>query len=71
MTKVKGKCKKCIGCNLLENEDFKEKEHCEYYIKDNNFIFNIILCLIELLVVIVVGVLFSNFIINLNMLCGG
>lgn len=30
---LKGKCNTCIGCNLLEREDFKGYYRCENYIK--------------------------------------
>lgn len=32
LDKPETKCKTCIGCAKQENEDFKEKYRCEYYI---------------------------------------
>lgn len=30
---LKGKCSTCLGCNLLENEDFSGYYRCENYVK--------------------------------------
>ena len=27
-----GICKTCLGCNLLEDKNFKGKDRCEYYV---------------------------------------
>lgn len=27
-------CNKCLGCNLLEDKNFKGKDKCEYYVYD-------------------------------------
>lgn len=31
-----GKCKTCMGCNLLETTFFKGKNECENYVKAND-----------------------------------
>lgn len=31
-----GKCKTCMGCNLLELQFFKGKNECENYVKAND-----------------------------------
>lgn len=28
-------CRSCLGCNLIENKNFKGKDKCEYYVYDN------------------------------------
>lgn len=28
-------CRSCLGCNLLEDKNFKGKDKCEYYVYDN------------------------------------
>lgn len=30
---IEGKCRTCLGCNLLELEEFKGKQKCENYIE--------------------------------------
>lgn len=32
MKELFGKCKNCLGCNLLEQEDFNGKYRCDNYI---------------------------------------
>ena len=29
-------CKTCLGCNLLEDKNFKGKDKCEYYVYDSS-----------------------------------
>ena len=29
-------CKTCLGCNLLEDKNFKGKDKCEYYVYDGS-----------------------------------
>lgn len=29
-------CRSCLGCNLLEDKNFKGKDKCEYYVYDNS-----------------------------------
>ena len=32
-------CKTCLGCNLLEDKNFKGKDRCEYYVYSYNMAF--------------------------------
>lgn len=34
MKELKGICKKCLGCNRLNNENFEGVEDCEYFISE-------------------------------------
>lgn len=29
-------CRTCLGCNLLEDKNFKGKDKCEYYVYDSS-----------------------------------
>ena len=31
---ITNKCKKCLGCNRLESDNFKGVWRCEYYIEE-------------------------------------
>ena len=71
MEKLKGKCRTCYGCNLLDNEDFGGKEKCKNYVKDHTNllkIIEIILYLLQIMMYIMIGLyLFYRF----SILCGG
>ena len=69
MQDLKGKCKDCIGCNLLEDIGFKGREHCKYYIKDNRVNWTLIIgAIIELLMI---GLIFIGFYNILKIFIGG
>jgi len=70
MKKIKGKCKTCLGCNLLEDFGFKGKKKCKYYIRANKqeFWAIIIVAIVELIMFIGLG-FYAYF--RINMLAGG
>lgn len=57
MRNLKGKCKSCLGCNLLEDFGFKGRKKCENYIRANKeeCIIIIIAGLIEIVMFIGLG----------------
>lgn len=65
---MKNKCKKCFGCNKLEDESFNGTEECENYIKANDYKFIIIGLVIEIMAFI--GLLIFIYC-EINKLCGG
>ena len=67
---LQGKCKDCLGCELINTFGFKGRKKCKYYIKaeenDMKFIFGILLIEV-LLYILFLGYFYTRF----NMLCGG
>lgn len=68
MHKIKGKCKSCLGCNLLEDFGFKGRKKCKNYIKDNTNWFEFITAVISLLVIATI-IMFTIY--RFSILCGG
>ena len=40
--KLKGKCRTCLGCGLLEDTGFKGRKKCKYYARDKSPLTDII-----------------------------
>ena len=54
--KLKGKCKKCVGCNKIFEKGFAGVKRCKYYIKkvedEESFTSFIVLLIFEIFVII-------------------
>lgn len=74
--KLKGKCRTCLGCALLEDEaGFKGRKKCKYYARDNNPVVDMvtIAIFIGITCLIVFGLLKLGYSLyeRFNMLAGG
>lgn len=69
MKKLKGKCKTCFGCEMLNDFGFKGRKKCKNYIRanENYQILYVILFIEILLYIVLLGYFYTKF----NMLCGG
>lgn len=74
MKKLKGKCKTCLGCNLLDDFGFKGRKRCKYYQKtyDENFDKYIVIAFIIFTLFLITTIISVGYwIYRFNMLCGG
>lgn len=69
MKNLKGKCKKCLGCALLEDKGFNGRKHCKYYMRaeKNNLSLAIFIFLHILFFLCIIIGLYYKF----SILCGG
>lgn len=70
MNELKGKCKTCLGCNLLDDFAFKGRNKCKNYTRanQNEHIAIIIIMLVEIVMFMMyLGYFYYKF----NRLCGG
>lgn len=70
MKTLKGKCKNCLGCNLLDDFAFKGRNKCKNYVRanENEHRAIIIIMIVEIIMFIILGI-YAYF--RINMLCGG
>ena len=55
MRKLKGKCKKCVGCNKIFEKGFVGVKRCKYYIRkieEESALPYLILAILEIFVII-------------------
>lgn len=69
MKRVKGKCKKCFGCNRLDDENFEGVKKCRNYTKANEK--NWYLLIVSIVELLSIGFFIYEFFEFLSMLCGG
>lgn len=69
MKKLKGKCKTCLGCSLLEDYAFKGRKYCKYYIDSREKNYRIILWLVAEMTVL--GILAYIIYLKISKLAGG
>ena len=67
--KLKGKCRKCLGCNLLEYREFNGRKHCKYFVRADNE--NIILAVFIILQILIMLGIFVCLYYKFSILCGG
>ena len=68
MKELKGKCKKCLGCNRLNDENFEGTNECDFYTKESRNWFLIIVAIITL---ISISFIIYKIYIFMNLLCRG
>ena len=70
MKDLKGKCKTCLGCGLLEDKGFKGRKKCKYYARANIEEFWAIIIVAIIVIAMIIGFGFYAYC-RINMLCGG
>ena len=68
MRKLKGKCRTCLGCNLLEEQGFKGREECKYFIDGTRKDKIILWILMELILLLALGYVVY---LKISLMCGG
>ena len=67
--KLKGKCKTCLGCNMLDDFGFKGRKKCDRYIRANEK--NWVLLIVAIIELSVIGFGIYGFYVCFNRLVGG
>lgn len=70
MKKLKGKCKKCIGCNKIFENGFAGRKKCKYFNRKNDnkeiIIGFMLLIVLEIVITILVMFFLYNTLLNLK-----
>lgn len=66
--KLKGKCKTCLGCGMLEDKGFKGRKKCKYYIRADKEPIWLIL-VVFFMIILLAGIYFGFE--KFSMLAGG
>lgn len=69
MKELKGKCKTCLGCNMLNDFGFKGRKKCKGYIRANPI--NWFLPIVAIIELSVIGFGIYGFYIYFSRLVGG